>query len=216
MKKLSYTQLQAKFEIAVANAEHPEIAPRLASWGYDQESRAADLDLLAQTRAARAVQQREASQADVAHKAKAQARKTARSGFVVLHRFLRHAARRHPDLDIPGVLAMQPLPKANAAFLGYTTALLDRIAAQPDIATALAELGYGQTKLDGLRDSLGAIREATAAQIKEQGEAERATAKYKALLEQVRVAYSYLKLIGKEALKDTPQLLEIIGIMAPS
>ncbi len=211
-KPLTQAQLLIKFETALQNAAHPETAPRLASWGYNEAARATDLELLSQTCAARTVQQQEISEATVAHKAKAQARDAARSEFVVFQRFLRFAARRYPDLNTASTLGIQPLPKAESEFLGYTTALLDRIAAQPDIAAALATLGYGQDNLDQLRALLDVVSQANVAQTKEQGEAERATAAYTGFIEQVRLAYSYITMIAKEALKDDPQLIEIMGL----
>ena len=90
--------------------------------------------------------------------------------------------------------------------------MLDRIAAHPNVAAALAELGYQQARLDQLRALLDDMSQTNVAQAKEQGEAERATAAYNALIEQVRIAYNYIKLIAQEALKDDPQLIEIMGL----
>ncbi len=211
MSSLSQIQLLEAFKVALENAAHPEIAPLMAAWGYDEAARTADLELLAQTHAARTDQQREVSEADVAHKAKAHTKKAARPGFVLLHRFIRTADRKHPELDIASTLDVKPLPNAEAPFIGYTTALLDRIASHPDIAAALAELGYAQARLDQLRPLVDAISDAKVAQVKEQGEAEMATAAYNAMLDQVRTAYRFIKMISKEALKDSPQLIEIMG-----
>ncbi|MCP4538993.1 MAG: hypothetical protein GY832_17800 [Chloroflexi bacterium] len=212
MTTLTQAQQMEAFRVALENANRPSIAPLLATWGYDESARTADLELLSQAHAARTDQQREISEADVAHKAKAQAKKTARTGFVLLQRFIRTANRNHPELNIASTLDSGALPKAEAAFLTYTTALLDRIAAHPDVAAALAELGYRQERLDQLRPLLDAISQTNVAQAKEQGEAERATSAYNALLEQVRIAYNYIKLIATEALKDDPQLVEIMGL----
>ena len=216
MKKLTQAQLQEKFETAVANANHPEIASRLAAWSYDEAARTADLAFLAEVREARATQQREITQARAAQQTKVQARKAARARVVVFQRFLRLADRRNPGISIPSTLGMQHIPQAEAKFLDYTFSLLDRVAAQADIATALAKMGYDQTRLDGLRSLLDSVRQASVVQIKEQGEAEQATAAYTALIEQMRITYSYLKTISKEALKDAPQLLEIMGIQVSS
>ncbi len=212
MSKMTQIQLLEAFKAALQNAAHPEIAPLMATWGYDEAARTADLELLSQAQAARTGQQREVSEADVAHKAKAHAKKAARPGFVLLHRFIRTAERKHPELDIASTLGVKPLPQTEAPFIGYTTALLDRIASHPDIAAALAELGYQQARLDQLRPLLDAISQTNVAQAKEQGEAERATSAYNALLEQIRIAYNYIKLIATEALKDDPQLVEIMGL----
>ncbi len=216
MPKITQAQLQDKFETAVTNAAHPEIAPRLATWGYDEAARSADLAFLAEVRQARAAQQQETAEATTAQQAKVQARKAARAGVVVFHRFLRFADRRNPDLDVANTLRTQSVPQAEAKFLDYASGLLNRVAAQPDIVTALAESGYDQAKLDRLRNLLDGVRQTAAAQTKEQGEAEQATAAYSALIEQLRITYSYLKTISKEALKDAPQLLEIMGMKAPS
>ena len=212
MSSLSQVQLLEAFKVALENAAHPEIAPLMETWGYDEAARTADLELLAQTHAARTDQQREVSEADVAHKAKAQTKKAARPGFVLLHRFIRTADRKNPELDIASTLAVKPLPTAEAPFIGYTTDLLDRIASHPDIVAALAELGYAQARLDQLRPLIDAISDAKVSQTKEQGEAEMATAAYNAFLDQVRTAYSFIKMIAQEALKDKPQLVEIMGL----
>ncbi|MCP4541820.1 MAG: hypothetical protein GY832_32215, partial [Chloroflexi bacterium] len=137
-KPLTQVEQLEAFNAALQNAAHPEIAPLLETWGYDEATRTADLELLAQTQAARTDQQREVSEADVAHKAKAQTKKAARPGFVLLHRFIRTADRKHAELDIASTLGVKALPQAEAPFIGYTTALLDRIASHPDIAAALA------------------------------------------------------------------------------
>ena len=84
----------------------------LTAAGYDADALAADRALLAQIRAARTVQQQEASEARQAHAAEASAEKAARSGMSLLQRYIR-------------------LPDADAAFLDYANALLDRIAATP-------------------------------------------------------------------------------------
>ncbi len=216
MPKTTQAQLQEKFETAVTNANHPEIAPRLAAWGYDEEARTADLAFLADVRQARAAQQQETAEATAAQQTKVQARKAARAGVVVFHRLLRLADRNNPGLDISAALSIQSIPHAEAKFLDYASGLLDRVAARPDIVAALAGVRYDQPKLDGLRNLLDGVRQAAAAQTKEQGEAQQATAAYTALIEQLRITYSYLKTISKEALKDAPQLLEIMGMKAPS
>jgi hypothetical protein len=211
MPRLTQAQQLEALKVALENAAHPEIAPLLATWGYDETARAADRELLAQATAARDDQQREISEADVAHKAKAQARQIARTAFLLLHRFIRTADRNHPELHIKSTLDTGSLPQAEAAFLEYTNALLERIAAHPDVGVTLAELGYGKDRIEQLRPLLDAVSDASVVQAKEQGEAERATAAYQALLEQVRNAYNYIKLIATESLKDDRQLLEIMG-----
>ncbi len=211
MSRLTQAQQLEAFKIVLENAAHPQIAPLLATWGYDEAARTADLELLAQAQFARDDQQRETSEANLAHKTKAQAKKTARTGFLLFHRFIRTANRNHPELYIASTLETGSLPQAEAAFLEYANSLLKRIAAHPDIVAALAELGYNMDRIKQLRPLLDATSDARVAQAKEQGEAERATAAYQALLEQVRTAYNYIKLIAAETLKDDPQLIEIMG-----
>jgi hypothetical protein len=212
--EFTQSELLEKFETALANAEHPEIAPALTAVGYDDTALAADRDLLTQTRAARATQQQEAAEASRAHAAEADAEKAARAAFVLLHRLIQLADRRAPDLDLKSLLQTGALPAAEAAFLDYATSLLDRIEANADVAAALAPVGVNTARMTGLRDLLAAMRQANVTQEKEQGEAEQATAVYHALIEQTRLAYDLMVIFARQGLADNPQLLELLGFGA--
>ncbi len=212
MPKLTQAQQLEAFKVALENANHPAIAPLLATWGCAEAARTADLELLSQTHAARADQQREISEADIAHKTKAQAKKTARSGFVLLHRFIRTADRNHPGLNVKSTLDTGSLPQTEVAFLDYATA-----PAQPHRRPSRHRRRPGRTRLPTSppRPTAPPARQREPGQrtrAREQGEAERAPAAYSALVEQTRIAYNYIKLIATEALKDDPQLVEILGL----
>ena len=208
------SQLLEKFETALANAEHPGIAPQLATAGYDAGVLAADRDLLALTRTARDAQQTEAAEARVAHETEAMAEKAARAAFTLLHRLIHLGDRRAKDLDIESILQTKALPAPEAAFLDYATALLERIGANAGVAAALAGVGVTTARVAELRGLLDAMRQANIAQDKERGEAEQATAVFHTLVEQVRLAYDLLDITARQALSATPQMLELMGFGA--
>ncbi len=208
------SELLEKFETALANAEHPEIAPALTAAGYDATTLAADRDLLAQARAARDAQQRESAEARTAHAAEAAAEKAARAALVLLHRLIQLADRRAKDLDIKNLLQTGAVPAAEAAFLDYTAGLLERIEANAEVSAALALVGVNLARITETRGLLAAMRQANVTQEKEQGEAEQATAVYHALIEQCRLAYDLLVIYARQGLADKPQLLELLGFGA--
>ena len=216
MSASTFTQSEVleKFETALSNAEHPDIAPQLAAAGYDAAALTADRELLAQTRAARDAQQRETAEARSAHAAEADFEKAARSAFVLLHRLIQLADRRAEALNIKSLLQTRALPAPEAAFLDYAAGLLERIEANPDVSAALAPVDVNAARIGELRGLLDAMRQANVTQEKEQGEAEQATAVYHALVEQTRLAYDMLVIFAKQALADNPQMLELMGFGA--
>ena len=208
------SELLEKFETALANAEHPDIAPALTAAGYDAVALAADRDLLAQIRAARAAQQKESAEARSAHAAEAEAEKAARASLVLLHRLIQLADRQAADLEIKSLLQIEPSPAAEAAFLDYTTGLLDRIEANPEVSAAVASVGVNAARITEIRGLLAAMRQANVTQEKEQGEAEQATAVYRALIAQCRLAYDLMVIYAHQGLADNPQMLEVLGFGA--
>jgi len=201
-----------KFETATTNAAHPEIAPRLLTFGYTQEVRQADLALLPPVSEARKVQQEEQADARSATVADEQVKTTGRAAFVQLHRLIRLADLRSPQVELKRVLGIGRLPDAEAAFSDYATGLLDRIESQPEAMTALGYFGFTAERVAELRDLLDSIRQANITQQQEIGEAQQATAVYRERMDQLRLAYSILRGLAREALADDPQLLALMGM----
>jgi len=107
-----------------------------------------------------------------------------------------------------------PLPAGESRFLDYTAGLLAQIERYPEALDALARFGYNPDQITELRALLQAARDASAAQQKEKGEAQQATAGYRELLKQVQLAYSTLRVLAQQVLAGDPQLLELLSFGA--
>jgi len=201
-----------KFELLVSNAARPEITPKLLIFGYNETARQADEGLLIQVRGARATQQKEYAESHAATAVEDQAKAAGRAAFLQLHRIIRMANRRDRSIDLKRVLHIGALPATEAAFLDYTAGLMDRIEASPEAQTALAYFGVDDGRIAGLRELIQSVRQANITQQQELGEARQATAVYRELMEQVRLALDILTRLAREALADEPELLKLMGV----
>jgi len=201
-----------KFELLVSNAARPEITPKLLIFGYHETVRQADEGLLIQVRGARATQQKEYAEAHAATAVEDQAKAAGRAAFLQLHRIIRMANRRDRSIDLKRVLQIGALPATEAAFLDYTAGLMDRIEASPEAQTALAYFGVDDGRIASLRELIQSVRQANITQQQELGEARQATAVYRELMEQVRLALDILTRLAREALADEPELLKLMGV----
>ncbi|NUM48758.1 MAG: hypothetical protein HUU38_28965 [Anaerolineales bacterium] len=136
-----------------------------------------------------------------------QAQAALRSALVQLHRIVDLAHRKNKSLELPHILSIRPIPKAEAAMLDYAASLLDRLKTIPDALDAVSTFGVTSARITALRALHTTATTSGHAQDKEASEAQQATVLYQEHMAQVRLARSTLLTLTREACKDAPDLL---------
>lgn len=132
--------------------------------------------------------------------------------FVKLARIALHGERGvYVKLKLTGSRKRSLPERLNQAKIFYTNVLND-----PAVMEKLAAFGITQTKLEAGRQLLTEVEAANAAQKKETGKAQQATAARDEAMNKLDKWMSDFKAVARIALEPKPQLLEKLGIVVPS
>ena len=110
----------------------------------------------------------------------------------------------------------RPMPRAIAPFLTAVLAVYDNALGNPGLLEKLSAFGYNQERLTAERGRVLELIEARRAQEMAKGAAQQATAKQGQAMTALAREMRDFRRIARVALKDRPQLLEKLGIMARS
>jgi hypothetical protein len=200
--------------LALSNAADPEVAPLLAVHGYTAERLAEGQALLTTARQAlsrrqelRGVQRERSRQFQ-------EARRAARQKYVALA-----AVARRLFKDRPGLLVQLGIeggtPDAFAALLQAGVTLLDNLA-DPVIAAELAEYGHTAERIAEIAAAFQTLKQANAAYEAAKGDTQQATRDLQAAMSALDDWISRFRTVARDALRDRPDFLEKLGILARS
>lgn len=205
-----------EINVLITNAHDPDLQIELAPVGYGPDDGLAEGQARYQNASALHQKQIVEYQEQYAASQSMQAAwQTARKAYMRNVKLARVVFR--DDLQILQELNL--LGRRKQSFSGgktqaehfYTTAL-----ANPDCLTALAKLGITQEKLETDQALLGVVDATRAAQTKEMGEAQEATAARDAALDELEAWVSDFITVARIVFEDNPQALEKMGILARS
>lgn len=197
-----YTNARDNAEIAAALADPYGYGPDDFAEGLAKVEAASTLD------ADQDREYREKTQATAA----AQAATSDLRGLYVAHRRLARTKIRRDDPAYNALGLRGKMPPARDAFVKQADDFYRALEADP--APVAGVRGMNAAALARGRALVQAARDATTAQAKETGEAERATATRDDAVEALRAHASELAEVARIALAGRPQLLEILGIGA--
>lgn len=201
-------------DLALSNAADPLVALLLAAHGYTVERLAEGLALLTAARQAlsrrqelRGVQQGYTRQVNEALQA-------AREKYIALAQVARTLFKDRPGLLVQlGIQGRTPLSFAGLLQAGAT--LLDNLA-DPAIAAELAEYGHPPERIVELAAAFQALRAANYAQEAAKGDTQNATRELQTAMRALDAWMSRFRAIARDALRDHPEYLEKLGILARS
>jgi len=216
MPSIPVDQELAQSEVTFTNAGRPEIAEPFAAVGYTAGRRAADLDLLGQTKGMRQQQlsgrgEQKRLTAEVVAKTE-----SIRKNLSAFRKVLKAAGRLYPEsrlltrLNLEKALASRAMGKLiTITSTAYQTAL-----DTPDILAVTGEFGYGEERLQALLAEVGELVALDQEQEAAKGRAQGATDALYKLLARLRNARAALRSLAEVAFADTPQVLEELGLGA--
>ncbi len=193
-------ELAERFGKVVANLDHPSILPRVRLIGYSDTDLSADRDLLGRLQEYQAVEKGDQEGGTVTEE---DAEQAVRRAFRILQRIIHLADRRRTDVTLADDLDVGPLPKSGEEFLSYADELLNRIADSSQAQKAVEAFGVTPARRDELR---GLVTE-----LQEEPE-DHQTLAYRGVMEEARLSYAMLVSAARDALKDSPELLETLGM----
>ena len=212
----SIDTLLSQAQLAIENAlNNPQVLAYLADFGYTTERINLGKKLYNLAAAAQLQQQSEAGDqlsatADV-NAAWETAKKTYSRLIKVSRVALKNNAGAAVKLDLGGTRK-----KSLSGWMAQATQFYKQALANTDILSALKEFGITEQKLKaGLRE-LDALEAANQKQEKEKGDAQAATQKRDAALDELQDWLSDYLAIAKVALEEDPQLLEGLGVLQRS
>ena len=192
--------------------DNAEIAAALKDYGYGRTSATDGLALVAALRDAMRAQGTETAEKLSASQASALATAAVRTPFVRHRRLARRAHPRgsagHSALALGGPVATSETDLFASARRFYET-----VRDSPELAGTVRSLGPEAVAAALAR--LDAAESAEDDQSREAGEAQRATALRQAAERALREEAAELAEAAKEALADTPQLREVLGLLEP-
>lgn len=198
--------------VALGNAEsEPEIATKLAPYGFGPERIARFRTIYDEALAA--VQQQTALGGK--QRAATAAARKAEVAANAAYQEVAGVARTVLGKDkgaLTGLALDQPAPRTSALLLTRALALLDNTAATPAIAERLAAHGITADTLAARRKVIVAFADALRAQEAAKGLAQQASADARASLEAVDEEMRVLRGLARVALRDRPELVEVLGI----
>ena len=212
----SIDTLLSQAQLAIENAlNNPQVLAYLADFGYTTERINQGKKLYNLAAAAQLQQQSEAGDQLSATAAVNAAWETAKKTYSRLMKVSRVALKNNAGaavkLDLGGTRK-----KSLSGWMAQATQFYKQALANRDILSALKEFGITEQKLKtGLRE-LDAVEAANQKQEKEKGDAQAATQKRDAALDELQDWLSDYLAIAKVALEGDSQLLEGLGVLQRS
>jgi hypothetical protein len=214
MTNLTMGQRLTLAGLALSNAADVEVAPLLAAHGYTIERLAEGQALLTAARQAlsrrqelRGVQRERSRQFQ-------EARRAARQKYIALATVARRLFKDRPGLLVQ--LGIQgATPDSFAALLQAGVTLLDNLA-DPAIAAELAEYGHTAERIAEIAAAFQTLKQANDAHEAAKGDTQQATRDLQAAMSALDNWISRFRTVARDALRDYPDFLEKLGILARS
>ena len=200
-------------QVAIENAlNNPDILNALKDFGYTTARIQTGKALYSTATAAQIQQTTEAGDQIAATAAVSDAWETAKKSYIRFIKIARIAFKRSPgistQLDLGGTRKRTLSGWVAQANQFYASALANKT-----ILSGLKEFGITEQKLKAGAAEVKALEAANLTQEKEKGEAQAATQKRDAAIDELQDWLSDYLAIAKIALEENPQLLEGLGIL---
>jgi hypothetical protein len=198
-------------KVALTNSSHPQIAPVLAEYGYPDSIIAEGLALHTDAEKKQKDQVKEYGEQYTATDALAKAIAAANAPYIEQLELSRIAFKNQRGV-LAELAATGERKKNQAGWLSDATTFYSNLLAKPEYVAVIAKFGQTKEKLNTAFDLIKAANAALAARTKESGEAQTATKLRDAAIDLFDEWYSDFIAVAKIALKNKPELLEILGI----
>ncbi|MCP4429147.1 MAG: hypothetical protein GY803_32070 [Chloroflexi bacterium] len=193
----------------------PEIAAALAVYGFDAAKMQIGADLLTAAVDLHAVQKQEYSEQYAATSALNEARAAADKVYSTHRKLAKLALRDEPEAQ-KALLLHERKKGALDPWLGQAGIFYKNALGNQEALTALGRYNITTELLTAAQAAVVQVAHLNAAQEQERSEAQRATQERDAALDALHEWYSEFRALARIALADDPQLLEALGIVAPS
>ncbi len=203
-------------QVAIDNAlNNPAVLSALSDYGYTPARIQQGKKLYNQAAAAQLAQTVEAGEQLSASAAVNDTWTTARKSYIRFIKIARIAFKQ--DAGVVTQLALSGHRKRTlSGWMAQATQFYKNALASKAILTGFKEFGITQQKLQAGLAELNALEAANLLQEKEKGNAQNATKKRDAALDELQAWLSDFLAIAKIALEENPQLLEGLGILVRS
>ncbi|MEL6555806.1 MAG: hypothetical protein AAFQ63_20445 [Cyanobacteria bacterium J06621_11] len=215
-KDFSIDTLLSNAQLAIGNALNtPQILEYLSDFGYTSAKIQQGKNLYNLAAAAQLTRQAEAGEQICATTDVNAAWETAKKTYSRLVKVARIAFKRNSgvttQLDLGGTRK-----KSLSGWMAQSTQFYKNALNNKEILVGLKEFGITEKKLKAGLSELAAVEKANLTQEKEKGEAQAATKKRDAALDELQDWLSDFLAIAKIALEEEPQLLESLGVLVRS
>jgi len=212
----THAERLANAKLAIDNALNtPKIKEALADYGYNDKKLQEGLALYEAATQSFQTQQIEYGEQFDATQALQDLRETAYKSYIRLVKIARIAFENQSgiaaQLAINGPRKKDLIGWMEQADLFYKNAL-----SQPKVLKALEAYGITAEKIEVAQAEMVAVSQARAEQVKGRGEAQNATKVKEIAMNALDEWMSSFIKIARIALEDSPQLLEVLGLVVPS
>ena len=192
-----------------------EITTALEGFGYNAAKRADGVSLLANARTIQVTVQEARAAQLAATQAVKDAEKLARTAYADLATVARTVFKGDTAALATLGLNKGPAPKGTAAFLLAADKLFAGAAAAPQsVKDTLASVGYNAAKLASEQEKIATLHTANQTQEQAKGTSQNLTPEQERVFVQLDTYTTQLRKFARIALRETPQLLEKLGIKA--
>ena len=216
LKSQSIDTLLSQAQLAIDNAlTTPDILTALSDYGYTRTRIEQGKKHYNQAAAAQLAQTTAAGEQISATATVNAAWETAKKSYIRFVKVARIAFKRNPGIITQLALSGER-KRTLSGWSAQATQFYNNALSNKEILSGLQEFGITEKKIKAGLADLKAIEAANLIQEKEKGEAQAATQKRDAALDELQDWMSDFRAIAKIALEDDPQRLESLGIMARS
>lgn len=198
-------------KVALTNSSHPQVTPVLIEYGYPATIIAAGLALHTDAEKKQKDQVKEYGEQYTATDALTKAIAVASAPYIEQLELSRIAFKNQRGV-LAEMAANGKRKLTQSGWLSDATTFYTNLLAKPEYVTAMASFGQTEVKLNAAFNLIKAANAALAARTKEAGEAQTATKLRDIAIDIFDEWYSDFIGVAKIALKNKPELLEILGV----
>lgn len=198
-------------KVALTNSSHPQIAPILTEYGYPATRIAIGIALHTDAEKKQKDQVKEYGEQYTATDVLTRSIADASAPYMEQLELSRIAFKSQRGI-LAELAATGERKKTQSGWLSDATTFYTNLLAKPEYVTAMASFGQTDVKLNAAFSLIKAANAALAARTKEAGEAQTATKLRDAAIDLFDEWYSDFIGVAKIALKNKPELLEILGV----
>lgn len=201
--------------IMIINTSDPEIKPELENYGYDEARLQALRTLYEEVAALQAAQKKEYSEQFAATAELNSLWDEANEMYISTLRIARIAFKNNPKHGY-SLLLYGDRKQSITGWLEQVRIFYTNLLEHPELMEPMTRFGYTPEKIQSEFEVYTRLAELSARQKKEIGDAQNATLARDRKLDELASQISDLRAVAKVALRNNPQQLEKLGILARS